>query len=90
MPSVCLRQIDSLSEYGAEATFALDSWKETDYTTMQVGDHVHGFVGKEVGMDVTLPPKAEINSSPQNEQQEELPEPFVQGGPAQTCELIYS
>nr|XP_054496490.1 protein NLRC5 isoform X4 [Agelaius phoeniceus] len=23
------------SEYGGEATFALDSWKETDYTTMQ-------------------------------------------------------
>ncbi|KAM4894616.1 protein NLRC5 [Sylvia borin] len=35
VPSVCLQQIDSLSEYGAEDTFALDSWKETDYTTMQ-------------------------------------------------------
>lgn len=29
-------------------------------------------------------------SSPQNEQQEQLPEPFGQGGPARTCELIYS
>lgn len=27
---------------------------------------------------------------PQNEQQERLPEPSVQGGPAQTCELRYS
>lgn len=55
VPSVCLQQIDSLSEYGAEATFALDSLKQTDYTTMQVGDHVHGFVGTEV----TLSPKQE-------------------------------
>ncbi|KAM7010851.1 protein NLRC5 [Passerculus sandwichensis] len=28
-------QANSLSEYGGEATFALDNWKETDYTTMQ-------------------------------------------------------
>lgn len=34
--------------------------------------------------------KAEMScSSPQNEQQEQLPEPFVRGGPAQTCELRY-
>lgn len=45
VPSVCLQQIDSLSEYGAETTFAHDSWEETDYT-MQVGDLEHGFVGK--------------------------------------------
>lgn len=35
--------------------------------------------------------KAEMGcSSPQNEHQEQLPGPSVQGGLAQTCELRYS
>lgn len=41
------------------------------------------------GDDVTT--KAEMSCSyPQNKQQEQLPEPFVQGDPAKIYELIYS